>query len=283
MVSTYPSLDLTGTGTGTGPGPEPEPVPVPVPEPEPVPVPVPDRYRYRNRNVIDVIACFAGLDYMSRSPVSLCFSCARVAATAPCQRCACALACVSLMAIAIVSLDISDAKFAVREATAQSEIMRVHLHDSGSGTHASTMHATTHDSVGLQRHRHELVRKDWLHNGTNARRPTSVVLRNSSAETSTLISSFAGLNNYTHGRGREKARARRAHIRSRRAGADPEEATGIMRLKAVRAFLDEFAAMEQKLGRQEAALDTLARPTTLVQTRKYSGRLQTGCVGGCFR
>ena len=58
--------------------------------------------------------------------------------------------------------------------------------------------------------------------------------------------------------------------------------TTIMRLKAVRLFFAELDRAEHAANRTEYDERPPPRPG-LVTTRKYSGRLQTGCVGGCFR
>ena len=55
----------------------------------------------------------------------------------------------------------------------------------------------------------------------------------------------------------------------------------LMRLRAVQSFLIELErANRTAITREEPSQTT---PPHLVTTRRYSGRLQTGCVGGCFR
>jgi hypothetical protein len=62
--------------------------------------------------------------------------------------------------------------------------------------------------------------------------------------------------------------------------------TAVLKLKAVRAFYEELERAERAANRSSAppghGTSTPVVPT-LVTTRRYSGRLQTGCVGGCFR
>ena len=62
----------------------------------------------------------------------------------------------------------------------------------------------------------------------------------------------------------------------------PPPPTTIMRLKAVRLYFAELDRAEHAANRTEYDERPPPRPG-LVTTRKYSGRLQTGCVGGCFR
>ena len=86
-------------------------------------------------------------------------------------------------------------------------------------------------------------------------------------------------------RGTESPLAMKRHERRVR----PPAADTVLRLKAVRSFFDE-------LDRTESAATAAAGPANrttgskqssklygLVLTRKFSGRMQTGCVGGCFR
>ena len=58
-----------------------------------------------------------------------------------------------------------------------------------------------------------------------------------------------------------------------------------MRLNAVQAFLNEVDKASHTANQSEVAT-ALAHPPrsrpNLVETRRYSGRLQTGCIGGCF-
>ena len=74
-------------------------------------------------------------------------------------------------------------------------------------------------------------------------------------------------------------------VRQRRSPKKLSEASATahaaLQLKAVRSFFSELErANRTSQGRRR---ETMQPPLGLVTTRKYSGRLQTGCVGGCFR
>ena len=81
----------------------------------------------------------------------------------------------------------------------------------------------------------------------------------------------------------------RKRNKRKRPAADASLAT-VLRLKAVRSYFDELDRAE-RAARSESE-DSGAPPKTsseattgeprLVTTRKFSGRIQTGCVGGCF-
>lgn len=59
----------------------------------------------------------------------------------------------------------------------------------------------------------------------------------------------------------------------------------VLRLKAVRSFFDELDKAEGTAAAERDATSATNRSKNygLVLTRKFSGRMQTGCVGGCFR
>ena len=88
-------------------------------------------------------------------------------------------------------------------------------------------------------------------------------------------------------RGTESPLAKRGH--ETRVRTPAAVLNTVLRLKAVRSFFDE-------LDRAESAVTAATGPANrttgskqssklygLVLTRKFSGRMQTGCVGGCFR
>lgn len=90
-------------------------------------------------------------------------------------------------------------------------------------------------------------------------------------------------------RGRHKVIKRKRHRR------EPPSASieTVLRLKAVRSFLDEVDKAERRAASEamnsrsdHRTTSSRKKPTSdagLVLTRKLSGRMQTGCVGGCFR
>ena len=62
----------------------------------------------------------------------------------------------------------------------------------------------------------------------------------------------------------------------------------VLRLKAVRSFFDELDKAEGTAAAEGGERDVTSATNRsknygLVLTRKFSGRMQTGCVGGCFR
>ena len=62
----------------------------------------------------------------------------------------------------------------------------------------------------------------------------------------------------------------------------------VLRLKAVRSFFDELDKAEGTAAAEGGERDATSATNRsknygLVLTRKFSGRMQTGCVGGCFR
>ena len=82
---------------------------------------------------------------------------------------------------------------------------------------------------------------------------------------------------------------KRSKKRHKRPPADATLAT-VLRLKAVRSYVDELDRAERAArseSKDSGAPKTSSEATTgeprLVTTRKFSGRIQTGCVGGCFR
>ena len=119
--------------------------------------------------------------------------------------------------------------------------------------------------------------------------------------TSIFVGSFDALNNLTHGRSRRhrlrqsrrqhqtrgtgsggNARKKR-HIETAQIAAPSSvesQSAPIMKLKAVRTFLDDLSKFQS--ATTDLPMQGHAEPS-LVQTRKYSGRIQTGCIGGCFR
>ena len=82
-----------------------------------------------------------------------------------------------------------------------------------------------------------------------------------------------------------KERARRTNSSRASHGASTPALRTFMRLNAVQAFLNEVDKASQTANQSEVAT-ALAHPPrsrpNLVETRRYSGRLQTGCIGGCF-
>ena len=57
----------------------------------------------------------------------------------------------------------------------------------------------------------------------------------------------------------------------------------VMRLKAVKNFYKELERAERSANGTALKMQKQPSSPGLVTTRRYSGRLQTGCIGGCFR
>lgn len=79
------------------------------------------------------------------------------------------------------------------------------------------------------------------------------------------------------------AATRGRHPRPGAAASDAPTKT-MMRLRAVRSFIAELERVEHEVAARNAtpSVPALSKPS-LVVTRRFSGRMQTGCVGGCFR
>ena len=80
------------------------------------------------------------------------------------------------------------------------------------------------------------------------------------------------------------ARLRNTSDKVRSFASTPPTET-ILRIKAVQAFLRELekaATTANQTELHEAINHPPHDRPSLVETRRYSGRLQTGCIGGCF-
>jgi hypothetical protein len=104
---------------------------------------------------------------------------------------------------------------------------------------------------------------------------------------------------HVHGRenseGRALARRKRGHSDGKprakaHAQQSPDVASPLGRLRAVRSFFADLERLEAKVlsakrlhtGQMDERKHRVLPEPALVQTRRYSGRMQQGCVGGCF-